>query len=36
MLNSIFSREIDDEVYSTLYYPDGLTARVACNWSDES
>jgi predicted dehydrogenase len=36
VLNSIFSREIDDEVYSTLYYPEGLTARVACNWSDES
>jgi predicted dehydrogenase len=36
VLNSIFSREIDDEVYSTMYYPDGLTARVACNWSDES
>jgi predicted dehydrogenase len=36
VLNSIFSHEIDDEVYSTLYYPEGLTARVACNWSDES
>jgi predicted dehydrogenase len=36
VLNSIFSREIDDEVYSTLYYPAGVTARVACNWSDES
>ncbi|MGZ5331024.1 MAG: Gfo/Idh/MocA family protein [Solirubrobacterales bacterium] len=36
VLNSIFSREIDDEVFSTLFYADGSSARVAVNWSDES
>jgi predicted dehydrogenase len=36
VLNSIFSKEIDDEVYSTLYYPGGRTAQVSVNWSDES
>jgi len=32
----IFSRDIDDEVYSTLFYADGSSARIAVNWSDES
>ena len=36
VLTSIFSREIDDEVFSTLFYGDGSTARVSVNWSDES
>jgi predicted dehydrogenase len=36
ILNSIFSREIDDEVLSTLVYDGGPSARVAVNWSDES
>lgn len=36
VLNPIFSREIDDEVYSTLFYPDGVSARISVNWSDES
>jgi predicted dehydrogenase len=35
-LNSVFSREIDDEVFSTLYYPHGTTAQISVNWSDES
>ncbi len=35
-LNSVFSREIDDEVFSTLYYPQGTTAQISVNWSDES
>ncbi len=35
-MTSIFSREIDDEVISTLFYGDGSTARVTVNWSDES
>jgi predicted dehydrogenase len=35
-LNSVFSREIDDEVFSTLYYPEGKTAQISVNWSDES
>ena len=36
VLNSIFSKETDDEVFSTLYFPDGKSAQVSVNWSDES
>jgi predicted dehydrogenase len=35
-LNSVFSREIDDEVFSTFYYPRGTTAQISVSWSDES
>jgi len=35
-LNSVFSAEIDDEVFSTLTFPDGPTAQLSVNWSDES
>lgn len=35
-LNTIFSSETDDEVVSTLMYPDDVTAQVSVNWSDES
>lgn len=35
-LNSVFSKDTDDEVYGTLYYPDGMTAQMSVNWSDES
>jgi scyllo-inositol 2-dehydrogenase (NADP+) len=36
VLNKIFSAEVNDEVYTTLYLPNGITGRLACNWSDES
>ena len=36
LLNSIFSKETDDEVFSTLYFGDGKSAQVSVNWSDES
>jgi predicted dehydrogenase len=36
VLNSIFSREIDDEVHGTLFYDGGTSARISVNWSDES
>lgn len=36
ILNSIFSADTDDEVYSTLRYPSGMSAHVSVNWSDES
>lgn len=36
VLGQIFSREIDDEVFSTLYFPEGKTAQISVNWSDES
>ena len=36
MLNRVFSRETDDEVYGTLFFADGATASISVNWSDES
>jgi predicted dehydrogenase len=36
VLNSIFSKETDDEVFSTLYFADGKSAQLSVNWSDES
>jgi predicted dehydrogenase len=36
VLNRVFSREIDDEVFSTLYFHEGKTAQISVNWSDES
>lgn len=35
-LVSIFSKEIDDAVASTLEFAGGVTAQVSVNWSDES
>jgi len=36
VLNRVFSREIDDEISSTLYFPEGRTAQLSVNWSDEA
>jgi predicted dehydrogenase len=36
VLARVFSREIDDEVFSTLHFPEGKTAQISVNWSDES
>jgi predicted dehydrogenase len=36
VLSSVFSREIDDEVFSTMYFSEGKTAQISVNWSDES
>jgi predicted dehydrogenase len=36
VLNSIFSRDVDDEVYATLHFADGMTGLIAANWSDDS
>jgi len=36
VLNRVFSRQVEDEVYSTLYFPGGATGQLAANWSDES
>jgi predicted dehydrogenase len=36
VLKPIFSREIDDEVHSTLYFAGGRSANLSVNWSDES
>ncbi|MFO1217402.1 MAG: Gfo/Idh/MocA family oxidoreductase [Burkholderiaceae bacterium] len=35
-LNSIFSRDVEDEVYCTLNYASGTTGQLSVNWSDES
>jgi len=35
-LNSIFSRDVEDEVYCTLNYASGATGQLSVNWSDES
>ena len=35
-LDSLFSRDVEDAVYCTLYYPGGATGQLAVNWSDES
>jgi predicted dehydrogenase len=36
VLNSIYSKETDDEVYGTLYFDGGVSAQLSVNWSDES
>lgn len=36
VLNQVFSRDVEDEVYSTFYYADGKSGQLAANWSDES
>ena len=36
VLGQVFSRQTEDEVFSTLYYPSGSTAQLSVNWSDES
>jgi predicted dehydrogenase len=35
-MTSIFSAQIDDEVYSTFTYADGPSVQLSVNWSDES
>jgi scyllo-inositol 2-dehydrogenase (NADP+) len=34
--NSVFSRDVDDEVYCTLHYDNGVSGQLSVNWSDES
>jgi predicted dehydrogenase len=36
VMTSIFSAQIDDEVYSTFTYADGPSVQLSVNWSDES
>ena len=36
VLKKVFSRDTDDEVYSTLAYPGEMTAQLSVSWSDES
>lgn len=36
MLKSLFSAEVDDEVYAMLGFADGITGQLSVNWSDPS
>jgi scyllo-inositol 2-dehydrogenase (NADP+) len=36
ILNRLFSRNVEDEVYTSMTYADGMTGQIAANWSDES
>jgi predicted dehydrogenase len=36
VLGRVFSRDAEDEVYSTLHFEGGATAQLSVNWSDES
>lgn len=36
VLQRIFSKSVDDAVYATLYYPNGITGQLSINWSDET
>jgi scyllo-inositol 2-dehydrogenase (NADP+) len=36
VLGSIFSASTEDEVYSTIFYDDKISAQLSVNWSDES
>jgi len=34
--HGVFSRDVEDEVYCTLNYPQGASGQLCVNWSDES
>jgi len=36
VLGHVFSEDTDDEVFSTLFFPEGKTAQISVNWSDEA
>jgi len=36
VLKRIFSRDVEDAVYATLLYDNGLSGQLAVNWSDET
>lgn len=36
VLGSVFSAETEDEVYSTLYFPNSVSGHISVNWSDPS
>ena len=33
-MNKVFLDAVEDEVYCTLYVPDGITGQLTCNWTD--
>jgi scyllo-inositol 2-dehydrogenase (NADP+) len=36
VLNSIFSSDVDDEIYADFQFAEGFSGQLAANWSDES
>ena len=34
--NEIFSKSVDDEVYATMHFENGVSGQLSVNWSDES
>lgn len=34
--HSVFSRDVDDEIYCVMRYADGASGQLSVNWSDES
>jgi predicted dehydrogenase len=36
ILSRVFSSDVEDEVYASLFFPGGMTGQIAANWSDES
>jgi scyllo-inositol 2-dehydrogenase (NADP+) len=36
VINSVFSNDVDDEIYSTFQFSTGCFGQLATNWSDES
>jgi scyllo-inositol 2-dehydrogenase (NADP+) len=36
VLNSVFSTDVDDEIYSTFKFSDSFYGQLATNWSDDS
>jgi scyllo-inositol 2-dehydrogenase (NADP+) len=36
ILNSVFSEDVDDEIYATFRFAPGFSGQLATNWSDES
>lgn len=36
IINSVFSADVDDEIYANFGFSDGLSGHLSTNWSDES
>jgi scyllo-inositol 2-dehydrogenase (NADP+) len=36
VMKKVFSRDVEDEVYCSMFYANGATGQLAVNWSDES
>lgn len=34
--NSVFSRDVEDEIYCSLHFAEGASGQLSVNWSDES